>query len=151
MGLARNGTLGPEMGWARNGTGTKWDGHEMGRAWNGSARNGRHEMGVISNLEFDQNKNDFSQFWVTYHWTNSHFSILSKTQQYSMILSNSYLLHGPIKIYPSGNTFWHFLAFKWTFVHSKCKRSSLCSWCWMRLFGRFSNTVYSYPAVVNNT
>ena len=52
------------MGWARNGMGTKWDGHEMGRArngtvghemgWaqngsarNGPARNGGHEMGVI--------------------------------------------------------------------------------------------------------
>ena len=27
-------------------------------------------------------------------------------------------------------------------VHSKCKRSSLRSQCWMRLFLRFSNTVY---------
>ena len=34
--------------------------------------------------------------------------------------------------------FWHFW---WTFVHSKCKRSSLRSQCWMRLFWRFSNTV----------
>ena len=34
--------------------------------------------------------------------------------------------------------FWHFW---WTFVHSKCKRSSLRSQCWMRLFLWFSNTV----------
>ena len=34
--------------------------------------------------------------------------------------------------------FWHFY---WTFVHSKCKRSSLRSQCWMRLFGRISNSV----------
>ena len=34
--------------------------------------------------------------------------------------------------------FWHF---QWTFVHSKCKRSSLRSQCWMRLFLWFSNTV----------
>ena len=33
---------------------------------------------------------------------------------------------------------WHF---QWTFVHSKCKRSSLRSQCWMRLFLRFSNTI----------
>ena len=34
--------------------------------------------------------------------------------------------------------FWHF---QWTFVHSKCTRSSLRSQCWMRLFGWFSNIV----------
>ena len=28
-----------------------------------------------------------------------------------------------------------------SFIHSKCKRSSLRSQCWMRLFLRFSNTV----------
>ena len=60
----------------------------------------------------------------------------------------------PIKIDMSGNTVWpqtsgfqklakmdHFLYFKLTFVHSKCKRSSLRSQCWMRLFLWFSNTV----------
>ena len=31
-----------------------------------------------------------------------------------------------------------------TFVHSKCKRSSLRSQCWMRLFLWFSNTVQIY-------
>ena len=35
-----------------------------------------------------------------------------------------------------------FLAFWSTFVHSKCKRSSLRSQCWMRLFRGFSNTVF---------
>ena len=35
--------------------------------------------------------------------------------------------------------FWHFWL---TFVHSKCKPSSLHSQCWMRLFLWFSNTVY---------
>ena len=35
--------------------------------------------------------------------------------------------------------FWHF---SWTFVHSKCKRSSLRSQCWMRLFLWFSTTVF---------
>ena len=34
--------------------------------------------------------------------------------------------------------FWHFWL---TFVHSKCKRSSLRSQCWMRLFLWFSNTM----------
>ena len=34
--------------------------------------------------------------------------------------------------------FWHFWL---TFVYSKCKRSSLRSQCWMRLFLWFSNTV----------
>ena len=34
--------------------------------------------------------------------------------------------------------FWHF---KWTFIHSKYKRSSLRSKCWMRLFLWFSNTM----------
>ena len=33
-------------------------------------------------------------------------------------------------------TFWHF---QWTFVHLKCKRSSLRSQCWMRLFLCFSD------------
>ena len=69
MGQARNGTVGHEMAWARNGTGMKWDsrarngtvGHEMGRArngtgtkwpgtkWparNGPARNGRARNGI---------------------------------------------------------------------------------------------------------
>ena len=35
----------------------------------------------------------------------------------------------------------HFWPFWLTFVHSKCKRSSLRSQCWRRLFLRFSNTV----------
>ena len=38
LGLTPNGTLGPEMGWARNGTGPKWDGSEMGHLdpkWDG--------------------------------------------------------------------------------------------------------------------
>ena len=60
----------------------------------------------------------------------------------------------PIKSGLSGNTVWmvasvsqklvkldHFCHFWWIFVHSKCKRSSLRSQCWMRLFGWFSNTV----------
>ena len=58
---------------------------------------------------------------------------------------------------PSGNTFWpqssvfpvfqkthqidDFWHFWLTFVHSKCKRSSLCSQYWMRLFLWFSTTV----------
>ena len=60
----------------------------------------------------------------------------------------------PIKIDLSGNTVWsqpsffqkltkidHFWHFLITFVHSKCKHSSLRSQWWMRLFGRFSNTL----------
>ena len=38
---------------------------------------------------------------------------------------------------------WRFLAFLWTFGHSKCKRISLRSQCWMRLFLWFSNTVHN--------
>ena len=54
----------------------------------------------------------------------------------------------------SGNTVWpqatgfqklakmdNFWLFELTFVHSICKRSSLRSQCWMRLFLWFSNTV----------
>ena len=54
----------------------------------------------------------------------------------------------------SGNTVWpqdsgfqkvakihHFWHFWLTFLHLKCKRSSLRSQCWMRLFLRFSNIV----------
>ena len=37
---------------------------------------------------------------------------------------------------------WLFLAFLMNFCHLKCKRSSLRSQCWMRLFLWFSNTVY---------
>ena len=60
----------------------------------------------------------------------------------------------PIKTDLSGNTVWpqasglqklakmdHFWHFSLTFVHSKCKRSSLRSQHWMRLFLWFSNTV----------
>ena len=60
----------------------------------------------------------------------------------------------PIKTDLSGNTVWpqasgfqklakmdHFGHFLLTFVHSKCKRSSLRSQWWMRLFLWFSNTV----------
>ena len=36
--------------------------------------------------------------------------------------------------------FWHFSS---TFVHSKCKCSSLRSQCWMRLFLWFSTTVHT--------
>ena len=38
--------------------------------------------------------------------------------------------------------FWHFWR---TFVHSKCKCSSLRSQCWIRHFLRFSNTFKSCP------
>ena len=34
--------------------------------------------------------------------------------------------------------FWHFW---WTFGHSKCKHSTLCSQCWMQVLVQFSNTV----------
>ena len=60
----------------------------------------------------------------------------------------------PIKTDLSGNTVWpqasgfqklakmdNFWHFQLTFVHSKCKRSSLRSQCWKRLFLWFSNTV----------
>ena len=60
----------------------------------------------------------------------------------------------PIKTDMSGNTVWpqasgfqklakmdHFGHFPLTFVHSKWKRSSLRSQCWMRLFLWFSNTL----------
>ena len=62
--------------------------------------------------------------------------------------------HFPQIFVLSGNTVWpqalgfqklvkmdHFWHFWWTFVHSKCKRSSLRSQCWMRLFLWFSNTL----------
>ena len=62
----------------------------------------------------------------------------------------------PIKSDLSGNTIWpqapsfqklakidHFGHFWLTFVHSKCKRSSFRSQCWMRPFLWFSNTVWS--------
>ena len=62
-----------------------------------------------------------------------------------------------IKTDLSGNTIWpqasgfqklakmdHFWHFQLTFVHSKCKRSSLRSQCWMRLFLWFSNTVLTF-------
>ena len=64
-----------------------------------------------------------------------------------------------IKTELSGNTVWpqapgfqklakmcHLWHFWLTFVHSKCKRSSLRSQCWMRLFLWFSNTVRTYVA-----
>ena len=45
MGRARNGTVGHELGRARNGTGTKWPGTKW-PARNGSARNGRARNGI---------------------------------------------------------------------------------------------------------
>ena len=45
MGQARNGTVGHEMGRARNGTGTKWPGTKW-PARNGPARNGRARNGI---------------------------------------------------------------------------------------------------------
>ena len=61
----------------------------------------------------------------------------------------------PIKTDLSGNTIWpqasgfqklakmdHFWQFELTFVHSKCKRSSLRLQCWMILFLWLSNTVW---------
>ena len=63
----------------------------------------------------------------------------------------------PIKTDQSGNTVWpqasgfqklakmdHLWHFWWSFVHSKCKRSSLRSQSWMKLFLWFSNTVPSH-------
>ena len=50
---------------------------------------------------------------------------------------------------------WPFLIFLWTFVHSKCKRSSLRSQCWMRHFrwffkqcarSCFSNCSWKWPS-----
>ena len=64
---------------------------------------------------------------------------------------------GPLKNDLSGNTvdpnlqvsknrqIAPFLAFLLTFVYSKCKRSSLRSQCWMRLFLWFLNTVLTKP------
>ena len=54
--------------------------------------------------------------------------------------------HFPSIFVLSGNTVWpqdsrQFLTFLINFCALKCKRSSLRSHCWMRLFGRFSNTV----------
>ena len=66
----------------------------------------------------------------------------------------------PIKIDMSGTTVWpqlsgfqklakmnYFWHFSWTFVHSKCIRSSLRSQCWMRLFLWFSNTARSQSRI----
>ena len=49
------------------------------------------------------------------------------------------------------HNFCAFLALLSTFVHSKCKRSSLRSQCWMRLFLWFSNTVMCYYATYANS
>ena len=70
----------------------------------------------------------------------------------------------PIKIDPSGNTVWpqasgfqklakmdYLWHFHSTFVLLKCKRSSLRSQCWMRLFLWFSNTVYSQVSICLKT
>ena len=68
---------------------------------------------------------------------------------------------GPLKNDLSGNTvdpnlqvsknrqIAPFLAFLLTFVYSKCKRSSLRSQCWMRLFLWFSNTVISHLSTLS--
>ena len=67
----------------------------------------------------------------------------------------------PIKTDLSGNTVWpeasgfqkltkmdHFWHFLWTFVHSKCKRSSLRSQSCMRLFLWFSAWFFTHCAIL---
>ena len=91
--------------------------------------------------------------WILLHCFTL-FENYSKCRIWILAFSTNFC---PIKVDLSGNTVWpqasvfqnlakmdHFWHFQWTFVHSKCKRSSLLSQCWMRLFLWFSNTVLKY-------
>ena len=72
----------------------------------------------------------------------SEFGIFQQVLSAKIDLSGVTLFDRKIQVFkksPKLTFFWHFL---WTFVHSKCKRSSLRSQCWMRLFLWFSNTVW---------
>ena len=99
-----------------------------------------------------QNKNwkqsQTKHFFIQNVWKSPKISHLS----FSILAFSTNIC--PIKIDLSGTTVWpqvsslkkvvkidYFWLFWWTFVHSKCKRSSLRSQCWMRPFRWFSNTV----------
>ena len=93
--------------------------------------------------------------WYIYVFISTLFENYSKCRIWIFGILEFFTNFCPIKIDLPGNTvwpqasgfqklakidiFWHFLL---TFVHSKCKRSSLRSQCWMRLFLWFSNTVH---------
>ena len=76
--------------------------------------------------------------WKLFKNVASHFSYLGIFHQFL-----------------SGNTVWplakidHFLHFWLTFVHSKYRRSSLRSQCWMRVFLWFSNIVNMLESKIN--
>ena len=90
--------------------------------------------------------------WILLHCFTL-FENYSKCRIWILAFSTKFC---PIKVDLSGNTVWpqasvfqnlakmdHFWHFQWTFVHSKCKRSSLRSQCWKRHYLWFSNTVRS--------
>ena len=92
--------------------------------------------------------------FITLHFLGfAMFEIYLKCRIWSLQLLAFSTIFCSIKSDLSGNTVWpqasgfeklakmdNFWHFQFTFVHSKCKRSSLRSQHWMRLFLWFSNT-----------
>ena len=128
------------------------------------ARNGlplRHSGDSVERLHTDNSKfgcepvkrsiwEQLAETTFLKRWRNPISHCLKITQ--NVVLE--FLNFGIFQIDLSGNTVWpqasgfqklakidHFGILKLTFVHSKCKRSSLRSQCWTRLFLWFSNTV----------
>ena len=92
-------------------------------------------------------------FWFCAHPT--HWLKITENVVFNFFILAFFTHFSTIKIDLSGNTVWtqasdfqklakidDFGHFYWTFVNSKCKRSSLRSQCWVRLFLWFSNTLF---------
>ena len=88
---------------------------------------------------------------MNYFYCSTEFTLFENYTKYRIWILAFSTNFCPIKSDLSGNTVWpkasgfpklanldHFWPFWWTFVHSKCKCTSLRSQCWMRLFLWFS-------------
>ena len=95
-----------------------------------SRQNGRVILEVLLNLYFTAR----SLVWEN-EWNNWEM-FTSSLRSYNLKSVN---IFGKI-----GQCVTRFQEGPSTVVHSNCKRSSLRSQCWMRLFGQFSNTVRIY-------
>ena len=76
--------------------------------------------------------------WVFQFW---HFPPIFVFLKLTCLVT---LIDRKLKVFKNSPKWTIFGIFEWTFVHSKCKRSSLRSQCWMRLFLWFSNTVQRF-------
>ena len=118
--------------------------YELGHTWNPSCTQSSLEVGLTCFEEA-------LKIYTSVYTVSTLFENYSKRHIWILAFSTTFC---PIKTNPSGNTVWPqasgfqnspkltiFGTSNELFVHAKCKRSSLRSQCWMRLFLWFSNTV----------